>query len=382
MTGVRQTALRVIPLITLSFVYLSRPGDALSSDTGSIVEIAGMHIARASHTSTLLPNGMVLIAGGFAGSGAELHPYASAELYDPQVGRFRTAGPMVGGRSGHTATLLRNAKVLITGGWAGRYEAHQTAELYDPATDRFSSTGRMLTARADSTAALLADGRVLICGGVDRGMNALSSAELYDPATGTFIPTGSMNEPHGAAHTATVLKDGRVLIAGGGSGRYPSQSIYRSAEIYDPATGKFTSTGQMTAARHKHAAVLLPDGRILIVGGSDNRDWQGQYSSAELYNPRTGTFTTTRSMGATRFKLPDAVVLLASGKVLIAGGSSFAEIYDPGENAFHKTGGGLGTAHFFASATLLRDGKALITGGYFESSGGLPSAANAWIYRP
>jgi hypothetical protein len=363
-------------------VYVTHPASSSSSTTGSVVEIGGMHTARACHTSTLLPNGKVLIAGGFAGSGAESQPYNSAEIYDPELRRFQTAGSMLIGRSGHTATLLRIGKVLIVGGWTGRYDVRRTAELYDAASNKFSPTGEMGTERADSTAALLADGRVLISGGVDRNMNALSSAELYDPVSGVFVPAGNMKEPHGAAHTATVLRDGKVLITGGGSGRYPSQTIYRAAELYDPATGKFTTTGPMMVARHKHAAVLLPDNRVLIVGGSDNRDWRGQYSSAELYDPLTGKFTATADMSTTRFKLPDAIVLLPGGKVLVAGGGSFAEIYDPAKRIFSRTGGSLGSAHFFASATLLPDGQALITGGYYESDGALPSAINAWLYRP
>jgi hypothetical protein len=240
----------------------------------------------------------------------------------------------------------------------------------------------MVVERADSTAALLADGRVLISAGVDGGMNALSSAEIYDPTTGLFSPTGAMNDPHGAGHTATVLKDGRVFIAGGGSGRYPSQTIYGTAELYNPATGKFTSAGQMTTARHKHAAVLLPDGRVLIVGGSDNRDWRGRFASAELYDPRAGKFSPTTTMSTTRFKFPDTVVQLTSGKILIAGGGSFAEVYDPATEVFSRTAGTLAAAHFFACATLLPSGQVLITGGYFESAGGLPSTSTAWVYRP
>jgi len=286
------------------------------------------------------------------------------------------------GRSGHTATLLRSGKVLIVGGRIGRYDARRTAELYDPATRKFSITGEMVEERAGSTAALLADGRVLICGGVDRNMNALSSAELYDPLTGAFAPTGAMREPHGEAHTSTVLRDGRVLITGGGSGRYPSQTIYRTAELYDPATGKFTVTGPMIVPRHKHAAVMMSDNKVLIVGGSDNRDWRGQYSSAELYDPGTETFSPTADMSTMRFKLPDAVVLLAGGKVLVAGGGSFAEIYDPVKKTFSRTEGSFGSAHFFASATPLLGGQVLITGGYFASEGRLPSAATAWIYKP
>lgn len=347
----------------------------------SVTEVAVMHAARASHTSTLLPSGKVLIAGGFAGSGTENNPYPSTELYDPRTGRFEPAGKMTVGRSGHTATLLKNGKVLIVGGWTGQSAARRTAEIYDPTSGKFAPTGNMVMERAGSTATLLPDGRVLVTGGVDRTENALASAELYDPATATFTITGSMSEPRGA-HTATALKSGKVLVVGGGSGHYPSQTVYRSAELYDPATGTFSATGQMTAARHKHAAVLLPSGKVLVVGGSDNRDWHGEYASTEIYDPASGAFSASGSMDTARFKLPYAVVVLDDGKVLIAGGGSFAEVYDEARGTFSHVPGSLGDARFFASATSLPDGKVLITGGYADSGGGLPATSNAWIYQP
>lgn len=367
-------------VMLVPLLCFSRCGAPWPSGPGSVAEIAAMHIARASHTSTLLPNGKVLIAGGFAGSGGEYNPYRTAELYDPRSGTFESAASMTIGRSGHTATLLKNGKVLMVGGWTGRYDLRSSAELYDPATSVFAPTGNLLVERAGNTATLLTDGRVLIAGGEDRHENAIANAEIYDPATGRFTLTGSMADPRGA-HTATALNDGRVLIAGGGSGHYPSQNIYRSAEVFDPATGKFTFTGQMTVARHKHAAILLRSGKVLVVGGSDNRDWRGEYASAEIYDPMSGTFTATGSMNTARFKLPAAAVLLPNGKVLVAGGGPFAELYDETTGSFSKVPGSLGAARFFASTTLLPGGKALITGGYAESGGGLPATPAAWLYQ-
>jgi Kelch motif len=368
-------SLMVVPF--LSFSLAGAPG---SSGAGSVAEIAAMHIARASHTSTLLPNGKVLIAGGFAGSGTEYNPYRSAELYDSGSRTFAPVGEMSIGRSGHTATLLKNGKVLIVGGWTGHYDLRGSAEIYDPALNTFTTTGNLVIERAGNTATLLADGRVLIAGGEDRRENALASAEIYDPLTGKFTLTGSMADPRGA-HTATALNDGRVLIVGGGSGHYPSQTIYRSAELFNPASGKFTSAGQTTVGRHKHAAILLGSGKVLIVGGSDNRDWRGEYASAETYDPATGRFMATGAMNTSRFKLPAAVALLPNGKVLVAGGGPFAELYDESRGAFSKVPGSLGAARFFASATLLPSGDALITGGYAESGSGLPATSAAWLYR-
>jgi hypothetical protein len=368
--------LMLVPLLCFSVVGAPWP-----SGTGTVAEIAAMHIARASHTSTLLPNGKVLIAGGFAGSGGEYNPYRTAELYDPSSGTFQSAAEMTIGRSGHTATLLKNGKVLIVGGWTGRYDLRGSAEIYDPAANTFTPTGNLVIERAGNTATLLADGRVLVAGGEDRQENAIVNAEIYDPATGKFTATGGMADPRGA-HTATALRDGRVLIVGGGSGHYPSQNVYRTAELYDPATGKFSSAGQMSVGRHKHAAILLRSGKVLIVGGSDNRDWHGEYASAEIYDPVSRTFIVTGAMNTSRFKLPAAVALLPNGRVLVAGGGPFAEVYDETTGTFTRVSGSLGAARFFASTTLLSGGRALITGGYAENSGSLPATPAAWLYQP
>jgi hypothetical protein len=145
------------------------------------------------------------------------------------------------GRSGHTAKLLKNGTVLIV----GRDASRRTAEIYDPATGKFTPTGSLVVERSGNTTTLLLNGKVLVTGGVDRSENSLASAEIYDPETGAFSLTGTMSEPRGQ-HTATILKNGKVLVAGGGSGDYPSQTVHRSADLYDPATGKFTPTGQMT----------------------------------------------------------------------------------------------------------------------------------------
>jgi hypothetical protein len=379
--GTKTGSCLLLSLMLVLLLCFSVTGAPWPSGTGTVAEIAAMNIARANHTSTLLPNGKVLIAGGFAGSGSEYNPYRTAELYDPSSGMFQSAAEMRIGRSGHTATLLKNGKVLIVGGWTGRYDLRGSAEIYDPTANTFTPTGNLVIERAGNTATLLADGRVLITGGENRQEDKLASAEIYDPSTGKFAQTGSMADAR-AAHTATSLKDGRVLIVGGGSGHYPAQKIYRSAEIFDPATGKFSLTGEMSVARHKQAAVLLRSGKVLVVGGSDNRDWHGEYASAEIYDPSSGTFSPTGAMSTPRFKLPAGVALLPNGKVLVAGGGPFAELYDETTGTFARIQGSLGAARFFASVTVLSGGKALITGGYAEGGGSLPATAAAWLYQP
>jgi N-acetylneuraminic acid mutarotase len=304
------------------FIEMSSSAGAelFDSATGTFSGTGSMTVPRAIHTATLLPDRTVLIAGGYNGNAS-----ASAELYDPATGIFRGTGSMGAGRYACAATLLPNGKVLIAGGNAGpggNWNAMASAELYDPATGTFSATGSMGTGREYPTATLLPNGEVLIVGG-----SGDTSAELYDPATGTFSPTGSM----GAARsypTATLLPNGKVLIAGGTESSWTPMA---SAELYDPDIGTFAAAGNMGEARYAHTATLLPNGKVLIAGGSG--DSFTPIASAELYDPATGIFSITASMETPRYQ--QTATLLPNGTVLLAGGgnhgtaTSSAELYDP-----------------------------------------------------
>ncbi len=228
----------------------------------------------------------------------------------------------------------------------------------------FSYTGSMATARTEHAAALLANGKVIVAGGLDRpdSVVPVSSAELFDPTTGTWGVTGNMTSVR-QSHSATLLPNGKVLVAGGvgmGIG-------LATAELYDPATGAWTSTGNMTTTRHYHTATTLPNGLVLVVGG---RDAAGNVvASAELYDPNSGTWTATGSMATIREF--HTATLLSNGKVLVAGGSTgnaiaSAELYDPGSGAWITTGS-LQAARMIHTATLLPNGKVLAAGGYDRS---------------
>jgi len=165
-------------------------------------------------------------------------------------------------------------------------------------------------------------------------------------------------------------------------GHYPNTRVEASAEIYDPANGRFILTGSMSRPRYKLAAVLLSDGRVLVAGGSDNRDWRGEYASAEIWDPASGRFSLSGSdMSYKRFKLMHAAVRLPDGRVLIAGGAERPEIYDPAKKTFEPVAGSVGDGRFFSSATLLPDGRVLIAGGYGDDAQA-GAVANAWLYRP
>jgi hypothetical protein len=381
--GQRALAILAVTLALLAAATMSRAGSATSgpvaSPTGQVTATGKLEVRRFSQTATLLPSGKVLIAGGMEENGKY---DASAELYDPATGKFTPTASMKTARSCHTATLLPNGQVLIAGGADGSGLNLSSAEIYDPAPGSFHSTGNLTGPRCGAAAVLLKSGKVLLVGGDGvREDERVATAELYDPATGRFTATGSMHVPRNT-HTAVLLKDGRVLVVGGSSaGRYPNARIESSAEMYDPATGRFSGTGSMKTGRHKLAAAVLPDGDVLVVGGSGNRDWREMYASAEIFSPATGRFSPAGDMNSPRFKLTHAVVRLPDGRVLIAGGAERPEIYDPATKKFHAVSGGVGDGRYFSSATVLSDGRVLIAGGYGNDpmAGAVP---NAWIYQP
>jgi N-acetylneuraminic acid mutarotase len=278
-------------------------------------------------------------------------------------------------RAGHSATLLPDGKVLITGGYNGNYLS--STEIFNPQTQTFSAGPIMNSPRSGHTTTFLNNGKILFAGGVGVGWSFLESAELYNTQTKTFSPTGSMTTAR-ESHTATLLKNGTVLITGGHKGRRTDIKIYSSAEIFDPISEKFRLIGNMTKIRHKHDAVLLADGKVLITGGSDERDSEGAYSSAELYDPVSSSFNSVKNMNLTRYKHNATSILLANNSVLIAGGTNRAEIYNPESSKFSIVTGSLGTKRLFSCATLLSNGQVLITGGYNEN---IKATANAWIYN-
>lgn len=339
--------------------------------TWRVATLGTMSVERATHQATLLVTGEVLISGGCAGTGCD-SVHASAEIYDPGTRTFRPATSMATARAGHSAVVLPDGRVLVSGGWTGE-RATSSAEIYDPATARWMPAGEMTAARASHSAVSLPDGRVLITGGGAGGLGDLATAEVFDPDTSTFSAIGPMQTNH---YLATALANGRVLLTGG---QGAEGEILSAAEVFDPATGIFQPTGDMTVPRVKHAAVLLADGRVLVIGGSDTRGYRARFDSTEVYDPATGSFSPGPDLRWGRHKIRDAVAVLSSGTVLVAGGAARPEFLDPTELAFVPVEGELSGPQMFATATVLSDQEVLVLGGYDDQT---RPTATAWLLRP
>lgn len=251
----------------------------------------------------------------------------------------------------------------------------------------WSFTGNLQQARASFTATLLSNGQVLIVGGTYRGafvQYGLPSAELYNPATGTFSTTGSLNTGR-YGHSATLLNNGKVLIAGGSNS---TSGALSSAELYDPITGAFSDTGSLSCACG-YDATLLPNGTVLFTGGFNGTN---AVATSELYNPTSGTFASTGNLNVAR--AGPSSTLLGNGKVLVAGGVYYtgvspnqvahylasAELYDPSTGTFALTGS-LNTARSSQTASVLGNGDVLLAGGQNDGANG-GYLASAELYNP
>ena len=357
--------------------------------TGQFAFVGVMSTARKSHTAVLLNDGTVLIAGGIDGKGNVLN---TAEIFDPTAGTLTLLpGTMSDNRASHAATLLDNGQVLISGGQDATSIVN-TAEIYDPALGQFICVGgvsatpplcnpSMTDSRMGHTATLLGDGSLLMVGGRDSTGAVTNSSERFTPAdatnagSGVFKPEGLMSDVR-IGHTATLLNDGTVLIAGGNDGL----DVVPTAEIYSPATGQFALTGSsvsgatiMTTPRADHTATLLSDGTVALVGGVDNSG--NPLSSAEIYDPESGTFSAVASQ-MSQARAFHTANLLASGLVLIAGGVppgagpfaaselavSEAELLAP-TPGFFVPNGAMATARQFHTASTLFTGSTIVAGG-------------------
>lgn len=383
-----------------------------------------MNTARGYHTATLLTNGSIYVCGGQSSN-----PYlASAEIFDPNTQSWNPASDLITARSGHTATLLANATVLIAGGNSANGKTN--VEIFDPGTGNNSSTGYLKVGRAGHTATQLPNGTVLFLGG-----NGGSTAEYYDSVPSTNARTTNAPLAFGTGHSATLLADGRVLVVqntspgpSSGTELYDSTAPFwsstltapstigpmvlltnglvlsvggvtnlstatndvlgglKTVELFNPNTGAWTAMNSMNYARGSHSVTLLPGGKVLVAGGytfATNSPPGGTIAplASELFDPVSGTWSISGNLK--NIRSDHAAILLPTGKVLIAGGSCptnspllACELYDPATGIWTLTGS-LHTEHLSPQMSLLPNGKILLAGGY----GSVPTAATE-IYDP
>ena len=360
------TAYPIAPLARINQA-IANAAPAPVNSFAPAAQTATMNAARYDAASTLLSNGKFLIAGGGGTTGAFL---ASIEVYDPLSNTFAAATPaMSSARANETATLLSNGLALIAGGAVDNSTWTASTDLYNPIANTITPGPSMSIPREGATAILLPNGQVLITGGRDSA-GTVNNTDLYDPVKNTITPGPPLNVARYDS-AAALLPNGKVLIAGGFADVVQSNPL-GSTEIYDPAGKLFTVGPPMLDVRGAARATLLPDGLVLIAGGTDAT---GVVNTTELYDPATNVFSAGPSMTAQRkFQ---AQVLLPNGEVLVAGGYansagdailSSTDLYNSATNSF-IAGPSMNDQRGLASAALLSNGKVLIAGGASVSAG-------------
>ena len=371
----------VLPIILVTAVVFST-NSIVFATSGTWVFTGNLHGSRDGHTATLLMNGTVLVAGGEDNNIA----LSSSETYSQSIGAWNSAGNLNVARSNASAILLAKGTVLIMGGCLANCQGATTAtaEIYNPTSRTWSLTGKMLTPRAYSGAVMLPGGKILVAGGcvtfnINGCMSVTAKAEIYDPATGKWTATGGMTVGRGAL-TLTMLPNGKVLAAGG---QNAAGDALASSELYNSTTGRWTLTGKLNVARDEHTAVLLANGKVLAIGGETTNGLST--AKTELYDSATGKWTLTGNLNTGRIE--HTATMLMNGNVLISGGKrvtltaetvlASAEIYNPSTGVWTKTGA-LHNARTGHTATLLHSGMVLDASG----SGVTQDLISAELYTP
>jgi plastocyanin/N-acetylneuraminic acid mutarotase len=330
-----------------------------------------MNVNRSFSAVATLQNGSVLVAGGFAGAVAN-SSISSAEMYNPSTNTWKMVAPMHVGRAGAIAVTLKNGEVLVSGG-LGSTGPLTSCELYNPTTNTWTMTGNMTQARYDHQMVMLNNGSVLVIGG-DFGGTENNVTEVYNPATGNWTTVAPQPQAR-ADMVVVVLPDGNVLVAGGHTAFAPTLL----SEIYDPTTNTWSHTGNLNTPHGDAGGVLLNDGDVLIAGGYstyNDTDNTIQYLYlSELFNTTTNTWKMTGDMNFPRGEIGLSTVKLDNGEVLVPGGNyqpetgqTTAELYNPVTGTWSMAGTMSVPRGSGAMAVLLDSGKVLAFGGLLPHS--------------
>lgn len=335
----------------------SRPDSRADSRAGEAHALR-MTQPRAVHRATLLRDGRVLVTGGCTEPGCGgFDAGRRAELYVGDRGLVPDA-EMATPRASGTATLLDDGRVLLVGGYPGEGRPPTAfAEVYDPSTDTFTPAGDLVTGRADHSATLLPDGRVLVAGGFDAGDRALDTTEYFDPGTGAFTPGPPLLRPR-AAHVAVLAGPDLVLVGG-----TEDTDAIAATEVLDVREGGWAAGPDLATPRVKLGAVPLGDGQVFVVGGATDTEGRSKLRSSELLDVRSGTVTAGPELSEGEYKLDGAVTTLADGRIVVGGGTSL-EVFDADASEVRRVEVPSYDARSFRTVTAVGPDTVLVLGGY------------------
>lgn len=331
---------------------------------------------RATHAMVRTTDGLILALGGCVEDGCDPGPAsATVDIFDADGRHLLRTGRLLTRRVQPAAVALPEGTVLVIGGWVdGRVSA--TTEIFDPSSGKSRPGPRLAGPRASPTVVRLADGRILIAGGYD-GRAVQSGAQIFDPSSSKLGAVGALRTARSGA-TGTLLRDGKILLAGGGDGESDGRTALASAELFDPSTGVFRATGPLGQRRYKHGAVALPDGDVIIVGGSDERDYGGKLRSVERYDAKAGKFVAAGTLAVKRFKLADGILLIGPNTILVAAGDRHPEIFDISTGKGVLLPDDLGSQWNYMTVARVEGNAAMLAGGYRE--GLIEPTDRTWLF--
>lgn len=359
-----KSVIMLVFLLIASACGSDSPATPDPSGESEVFKVIGtMTTTRFFHTATLLKDGRVLITGGYEtdrpGHSSPEFRHATAELFDPAKGTSSVTGDMSQARSQHRAIPLQDGRVIIKG------NDLYPPDIYDPQSEKFAIMADAAEFGRSVATTILSTGDIFV---TDEGGNA----GILDQHTWEFTSSDRMIAPR-TNHSATLLRDGRVLIAGGMN----AAGMVKRSEIYDPTTHSFEEVGDLNDARWGHEALLLQDGRVLIIGGRrgdfNSQDVQN-VTSAEFYDPAADTFAPAGDTGLSSI---DSAYLLPTGKVFLLSGTEVS-IFDPVTGTTTRKGHSIGQDRSLYTVTPLKDGRIMVSGGLKD----LLSTDEVLVYRP
>ncbi len=362
----------------------TQPPGVQPAPVSSLIIAGQMLSPRHSHTATTLLDGRILMAGGNSTTSvSSFDDLGSAETFNPSTKQSMALPTMYLARSTHTSTRIPNGRVYMFGGTVDSRLTH--VEYFDPALNDFVLAGHTFTVRWEHTATLLQDGKIFLAGGSG---DQNYTCEVFDPSSNTTETVGWLHTQvrssvtNRSLMTSHLLSDGSVILLGGFGSREdtPYLAPVGIVEVYDPLLKRITVATPLMTPRYSHASTLLPDGRILVIGGVGfDGISRSSLNTTELYDPRNGTVTPGPLLSVARHNfratpLPDGRVYISGGEssqinlqtgTLRAKNVTVDEIFDPATNRFSLVQGSA-PPRFFHATVLSNDGIFYSIGGLGE----------------